>query len=515
MNRIIQIALTILSFNFWLAAQVSTPLVTITEGSPNNHAGLGVEFRGTSLDDGKLYFKGSDNGLRLSLWSTDGTPAGTSKLLEDPSEWGSNWDDYQFLDNGILINNDDQWGLFTAGATSLINIEGLPDEDISQIIKTTDDNYYITMDIDDNMVVYLANEDFTEVNELGIMHEKVNFLTLSAGSHGAIMFSTNSFVEDMPTIYVTETNTIMSAEAYMSSIGIEISELNYGYMYDKYFIVSYADADNFSRHRIIDMSNGTAANFEFIREPKQFVEHDNKLFIITEREIVRVNLSDLSYSFLYNSVYVFSNNHVSGNKIYFVADPSDGSEHISSFNMDSEEITAYPSADIGSFFYDTRILEFDNEVYYIKKDEHYLLQKIDQETMNPITVDTLGVYTGATVVFGLEQVNDKLVYSRRIGNLQHELFVYDPDGTSNLNETVTEELSIYPTLAIDHIQINMESIEAQNDNKIEIYHAHGAYIGNATIENDHTINVQNLPAGKYVGVINIDNKRYICKWIKI
>lgn len=171
-----------------------------------------------------------------------------------------------------------------------------------------------------------------------------------------------------------------------------------------------------------------------------------------------------------------------------------------------------PDAVTGTNFYTSKIEYFKNELYYLGESDHQILYKYDFVNDSPITVDTLSLSTGATVVHALIKVNDKLVISKRLGSLQHEMFVLGNGGASSISEIVAKKLEVNPTLASDIISIDMESIKG-NEQAL-IFDINAQLVSKLDVFNGQ-IDVSNLMASKYFGFIEEGNVLYRFQFVKI
>ena len=92
-----------------------------------------------------------------------------------------------------------------------------------------------------------------------------------------------------------------------------------------------------------------------------------------------------------------------------------------------------------------------------------------------------------------------------IDNLSYEY----RNPSSDINEQVSQEISIYPNPAKENIFIN---ISEKENFKVEIYSIEGKYISES--KNSNKISIQNLAEGIYFARIISENKTYVKKFIK-
>ena len=187
---------------------------------------------------GSYIFQGSSNGLRESLWKTDGTIIGTTRILREESDWGGEWDQKLFIDQGIIVYTEENWNILRPGSDNLEPLNNLPSYRFQSIDKVSDGSYYITAEIDGNIVLYTSSPDFSDVDEVGIVHPDVSFLLLTAGDVGAVIISTNVFTDDSPVVYLKETNSTEPLEEYIESLSlsIDITTLTYSYIHGSIYV---------------------------------------------------------------------------------------------------------------------------------------------------------------------------------------------------------------------------------------------------------------------------------------
>ena len=494
--------------------QTWTQLAEITEGSPTSPSGLGQVFLGEKMSDGNLYFRGSSNGSRKAIWKTDGTVAGTNKVVEEVSLFGSNWGQIFMTEAGVLINEDDVWKILQAGNTSFTNVAGLPAESIHQISKSTDGTYFITTQRDDQYILHSANNTLTTTTEIGAFHPQMNFIDLYAGTEGVIIFSTNSFNDDSPMVYLRGSGEMKTIEEYLSSVSLTLGSFTYGYVYDKFMFVSFKDGDNFFRHKVIDMSTGQTEDFLYMRDPVDYYDFDGKIIMVTEREVVSFDPETMMHEVLYYDVYPFTVSTLHEDKLYCIGEDEDSQQNILEVDLANGTATLLNGALIGDFFYNCKMLWFQDEFYYLAKTDYTYLMKYDFENNQPVMVDSLSVTTGATIGHALESVNDNLVVSIREGFLQHELYVLGDGGVLAASDVPIKELDAYPTIANEYISLNApDGLDVLNGKEVSIFNYLGQ-LANMLSINDHKINVANLPTGTYQGVIKADNEIYKFRFIK-
>jgi hypothetical protein len=496
-------------------AQVSTNLVTITEGSPVNSGGLGYTFYGKVMNDGNMYFRGSSNGLREAIWKTDGTIQGTSKLIEEENTFGGNWDRILLLDEGVLLNDNDGWSILSSTTNSVQARPNLPAEYMYDIFKVSEVSYLFTTDRDDDIILYRADNEFDQIVEIGNIHTQGSSISITAGSEGAISFNTNSFQEDFPMVYLRSTDQIMAIEDYFSSLSLSYSSLNYGYIYDKYLIISYADGDNFSQNGIINMKDGTITNFTYIWEPISFHDYEDKFVVVTQKEVVSINKSDLSFTKIFDQVFSFSTSKLIDDKMYVIGRAENFSENIVEVDLTENTFRYLDNARTGSSFYDPKMEYYEGKFYYLAEEDHQLLMTYDFVNNTSVVVDTLSTVTGATVNHALVKVNDQLVISKRITPLQHELYVLGDGGPSAIHNLQITDLDVVPSISNSSITVNTNLIFSGSELEVSIFNNQGALVMTQKISNDGILTVSNLPTSTYYGVIKEENKAFRFKFIKI
>jgi hypothetical protein len=514
MKQLITSVFFILTFFSISNAQESTRLVTITEGSSTNASGLGQTFLGKVMSDGNLYFRGSNNGLRESIWKTDGSIQGTTKIIEEGNMFGNNWDQLFLLEDGFLINENDDWNILSAETNDFVSLPNLPAERIHSLEQVDDNSFLFTTRRDNDLILFSSNLGFDQVTEIGPFHPQGNSVLVTSGPEGAFVFNTNSFLEDYPKIYLKSTNEIMEIGDYLSTFSLTFSDLSYGYILDNFLIISYGDGDNFAKRKIINMEDNSVADFAYIWEPLDFHHYGDKFIVITQKEVISIDKSDLSYSVIFDKVFSFSSSELFDNTLMVVGRGENFSENLVKINLDENTFEYLDAGVTGSSYYNCKMKYYNNEFYYFSDDEYQLLMKYDFANNTSIVVDTLSKNTGATVVHALEVVNDELVISKRIGPLQHELYVIGDGLPNSIPDVNFIDLEVYPTISNSIITLTNRQLSAHGNSDITIIDITGQVIGVQKIVNG-AIDISSLPASRYFGLIRDESDFYRIEFIKI
>lgn len=494
--------------------QTWTQLAEITVGSPTSPGGLGQVFLGKVMSDGNLYFRGSENGSRKAIWKTDGTVAGTNKVVEEANAFGYNWDQIFMTEVGVLINEDDVWKILHPGNASFTNVSGLPAESIHRISRSTDDAYFVTTQRDGQYILHAANSTLTSFTEIGAFHPVANFMELFAGTEAAIIFSTDAFVSDAPMVYWRNSGEMQSIGDYLSSLSLTLNTFTYGYIYDKFMFVSFKDDSNFFQHKVIDMSTGEVEDFQFIRDPLAYYEYDGKLIVVTEREVVSFDPATMMHEELFDDIYPFTVSTINGDKMYCIGETDDNQQNVLEVDLANGTTAFLEGATIGSFFYNCKMLWHENEFYYLSRGDYTKLMKYDFNTNEPVEVYSLSETTGATIGHALEAVNGELVVSIREGFIQHELYVSGDGGVSSTSNPITKNLDVYPTVANESISLSTtEELDFFYGVEVTIFDHLGQVVNVLNI-NSNNIDIANMPAGIYVGIIKSKGEGYKFRFVK-
>lgn len=494
--------------------QTWTRLAEITEGSPTSPGGLGQVFFGAVMSDGDLYFRGSSNGSRKAIWKTDGTVAGTNKVVEEANLFGYNWDQIFMTEVGVLINEDDVWKILEPGNSAFTNVAGLPAEPIHRIARSTDDNYFITTERDNEYILHSANSTLTSTTEIGAFHSDANFMELYAGTEGAIIFSSDAFVGDSPKVYLSDTEEIQGISDYLSSLSLTLNTFTYGYIYDKYMFVSFKDDNNFFQHKVIDMSSGTVGDFQFIREPIDYYEYDGKIVIVTETEVVTFDPATMAFEELFGDVNPFTVSTMNGDKLYCIGDNDNNQQGVVEVDLTNGTAAFLQDALVGNFFYHCKMLWYEGEFYYLTRGDFTKLMKYDFNANQPVEVHSLSETTGATIGHALEEVNGNLVASIREGFIQHELYVSGDGGVSSTSNLVVNELEVYPTIVNESINlVAADQSDLFNGTNVKILNQQGQIVNVVNIKNN-SILTGDIPAGIYIGVLEAEGEMYRFQFVK-
>ena len=155
------LVLSLIFFSSVMMGQGVTLLQTISEGDPNSLSGLGYSFSGKIIEEENLYFRGSKNGLTEAIWETDGTVAGTHKIIEEGN--GISWSSMWFLDEVVIVKESDGWSFLEDD--SLTPITDLPNEDIRHLEQSTNNDFYIATKRDNNIILHASNNDNDDLQE--------------------------------------------------------------------------------------------------------------------------------------------------------------------------------------------------------------------------------------------------------------------------------------------------------------------------------------------------------------
>lgn len=502
-------SIVIIIFSLNCSAQSAELLVTISEGSPNSLSGLGATFTGQLMDDGLLYFRGSDNGLNESVWTTDGTVAGTQELADESGE--GNWNGLRFIDAGVLKrdNNTDVWSILKTGTTQFVTLPNFPVESIEFVQKNTAGQYFFSVDRDDEQVLYIT--DFNQNTlELGVFHPDQTNLTLSAGTEAVTMFNTNSFASDSPVMYRIGANQILSIADYLSQ-WFTVSSVDYAYVYDKFMIFSF----NNSQRYIMNMETETYEFYSYIDEPYDYHVNGDDVYVISKDKVTKFNKTTLANSTLFQYASAFGTSIKMNDKIYLNGSETGGGDvGVMEVDLNSDAVTFLPGSEIGNFFYGARFAEYEDDLYFIAQSEYHLLKKYDFDNNEPITMDTLATVTGATVNHALVNVNDNLVISRRPMPIGHELYVLNTSfNTSIMNDIVVTDLKVVPTISSTTVQLHLDHSRFSHDQAINLVDMQGNKVSDMSIK-DGVLDIRKLAAGMYIGFVEVENTIYRFKILK-
>jgi hypothetical protein len=493
-------------------AQVSTQLATITVGSPNNSAGLGVSFQGEVLADGNLYFTGSSNGLRLAIWMTNGSKQFTSLVVQEASMFGGDWERIIYTKEGVLIFEKNVWKILRAGQNSLSVLTGMPNSYLNEILKTANGEYYMMFKSNSDLVLYTAAANFTDVRKIGSFNPTGSSISTTCGTHGAVTYNTNVFQNDTPLLYIKSLNKIMTLLEFIKTIDPAAQEAKDGYMHDEFLIVNYSTPNNSGLRKIINLSTMVTANFMFFRNLLEFKNYGTHFLMITQEDIIKVKRSDMSSHLLFSDVFAFTPTTIINNKLYII-EYKNNKESIAEIDLDLNKVVSLPNSDTGKNFYSSKFLSFKDEFYYIKENTHQLLMKYDFFTKTSKVIDSLSLDTGATVNHNLFEVNGRLVFSKRLGFLQHEPFVLG-DGTTSVNETKVRFVDVWPVPAQNEITISLPSRTLKENENFTVTDMYGR-VFSLTSGADNNIDITNLPSGLYFGFLNTNFESFRIKFVKV
>ena len=496
-------------------AQDCSELFIITEGQAVNAGGVGTTFNGKVADDDNLYFIGSTNGLRKSLWKTDGTAIGTSKVIEDESSFGSNWDNYHLIEEGFLIQDNDNWSLITTGNNEIISLIEFEEVDFEWISESSDGTYYLAGETDSGILAIEFDPNTLITNQLGHVHPNTSKMNIYAGDHGVLFYAKNSSLDSETAVLIKATGELLKIGEYLATLGYAVDDYNGGYIHGKYMYASFRNDQNQFDHIIVDMASGEATPVDgTIQGTIQSIEHDNNIYFKGSNKVIKLDTENFVTTSVFNDIFPFSPMTIFNNQLILVGENSSNNTfQIASIDMSTDEINYLPQADIGAGFLNSKFLEYNNDFYYIATDnQENFLYKYDFVNEEPILINVLSEVTGATVVHALEKVQDRLVSSIRFDLLQHEL-AFCSGTIDGIIEPKFTELSVFPSPSSDYLIIDgLDKTGTQND--IKIFNAVGEMMIIRTTDTHGKMNVSDLVAGLYYGSFTMDEESFVFRFVK-
>ena len=464
------------------------------------------------MSNGILFFSGSPNGLRKAVWKSNGTIAGTSKVVEEPNQFGGDWHQVIYTDAGVLIYDKNTWKILKQDQTVLSVVQGMPNLWLNAISVNQDESYYMTFISGSDKILYYADRNLDNIKNLGSFDPKGSSVVLNSGNYGAVTYNYNVFENDTPYIYLKDRNASLLLLDFVKEYFPTASSVTSGFMFNEFLFVDFAVPGNLNNYKIINLQKNETGESPYIRKVLAFQDYNDHIIIVTDRYVYKVNKANFSSTTIFNNVFSFTPILFLGNKLYIIGfDGND--ENIIEINLDENLYLILPNSKTGSSFYLSKFLQFKNEFYYISESTHQLLNKYDFVNSSTTIVDTLSLNTGATVEHNLFEVNNRLVFSKRLGFIQHEPFVLG-SGTSSTLVAPLKKLLVYPTLAQDQIFIEVPEGESFLNSKCYISDNAGKiYYINITPENSFDISV--LPKGNYQALLSSEKSNYVLKFIKI
>ena len=492
-------------------AQVTTKLANIIVGDPNNSSGLGYSFQGSILSDGYLYFRGSGNGLQQAIWKTKGTAATSSKVIEETNIFGSEWDYFSFMNEGVLVQKGNTSQILEAGKTSFRNLSTFPAASIDYFEPSGDGRYYFTTSVG-NMQVLYSTDLYNDTKMLGEFHPNQSSLHFTAGIEGAVIYNPNSFVQDFPKIYLKKENSIMDVNEYLAQ-WFTVSDLTYAYIIDKFLIVSFKDNNNFFRNKIINMDSKAVNDFSFTRKLIKYFTHNDDIYLVTESAVVKINRNTMENKVVYDEVYAFTPTIMAEDKIYIIGEGNTGLNSIIQLDLTIDKANVLDNAPTGESFYSNKFAFHQGSFYYIQNTPtNQLLNKYNFVTNTTKVIDTLSYYTGAIVEHALVSLGDKLVVSKRIGPFSHELYVLN-----NTTSTITlkqNSLSIIPNITQSSVNINVGDNTLIDGIEANLFDISGRVQISPMIRNGN-LDVSTLSSGLYYGKFFYENTIYNFSFVKM
>jgi hypothetical protein len=511
-NHILLFLFLVILNSILVNGQVSTQLATITVGSPVNSGGLGISFDGKVMPNGTLFFSGSPDGLRKAIWKSNGTVAGTSKVVEEPSQFGNDWDQVIYTDAGVLVYDNNTWKILKQDQTALSVIQGMPNLRLNNLTVNQDESYYMTFKSGNDIILYSAEKNLLNIKNIGSFNPIGNSIEMSSGNYGAVTFNDNVFASDSPYIYLKSRNASLLLLDFIKEYFPTATDVTSGFMFNEFLFVNFAEPGNSNSNKIINLKNNETGASPYIRTVLAFHDYNTHVIIVTDRDVYKVNKTNYSSTTIFDNVFAFTPILFLGNKLYIIGREGND-ENIVEINLDANSYSILPNSKTGSSFYSSKFFQFKNEFYYISQSTHQLLNKYNFVNASTTIVDTLSLRTGATVEHSLFEVNNRLVFSKRLGFLQHEPFVLGSGTSSTINASL-KKLIVYPTLAQNEIFV--EAPEGESFLNRQCYISDNAgKLYNINITPENSFDISSLPKGNYQGILSSEKSNYVLRFIKI
>ncbi len=467
-----------------------------------NASGLGVTFTGKVADDGYLYFRGSVNGTRRSIWKTDGTAAGTTMVIEEANTFGNNWDNIHFVKEGVFIQDDDDWMFLAAGDNQITMLPNFEQRDLNSISNGLNGVYYFS---GDGTLEYDIINNTTKVISTFESNE------LFQGEF-ALLFGLS--------IYLKETEEVFLLRNFLSTFNYQTNVVNAASIYGKYLYASFTDSTGpFTEFIdvVFDMETNEESNISgIVQGDITHIENDDFIYFIGSTDVVKVDKNEFSASTIYEDKFPFSPMIIFNDQLMLAGEnPNFNNEvQVVSIDVNTDQVNYLTNAPIGVFFYSSRFLEFENNFYYIAEEGNSnVLNRYDFQANEPVNIDVLSVVTGATVRHGLEKVQGQLVSSRRFNNLQHELAFCNDGIVSVADQSAPPLLSVFPSPAFDHLEFSESDISVRGE-KVMIHNMLGSIADQRTIDSNGLLNVSDLMPGFYFGTLTVDGENRSFKFFK-
>ena len=345
------------------------------------------------------------------------------------------------------------------------------------------------------------------------MGEDQTFLHLTASEHGAVVFNTDAFTVDVPMYYRSSTSEILNLADYLANFK-NITEVRHAYLVDQYMYLQVIE-DGSQKNYTFDVISESFFPFQFIREIVEDYDYGDYKYIFTETEIIKFNTSDYSYEELFDDVFPFSTFLRDGQYVYFIGSVTFGEELVYRLDMETDEIYQLPGAMTGSNFYNGRFAKYNEEFYFLSSDGlSQYLNKYDFDNEETILVDTSAIENGAvTVAAAMEVVNGKLIVSEFRSQEGHELHYLGTPGASSIHSQTIRQESITASPTITKNSFYLISDIDFTGKQMNLYDQLGKLVLTRKMTNQQ-VDIQQLPAGQYWGIIRDDNIQYTFKVIR-
>lgn len=469
----------------------------ITTTNLTSETGLSTGINGKLNENGLYYFEASHTGTLADVWQTDGTPANTVKIESEPVF--NLWDRVYFVKDGLFIDTYSEKLLYYSNDTDILTeLVFVDDLEIYSPVAFGDGKYLFLVDsLDTVSKLWISDRTVSGTYEIGNVGNYNGFNKLYASPMAAVVYNSNFFVDFEAKIYDPVADSILEIRDYLAPYK-SVNSVTYATVYENLLFLTVEENAGV-KHYIFDLVSHTFYPSVSLETVDEFKRYNGNLFIMTEREIVRVDLSTYAIkkeTYLANpgGQFLFHED-----QLYFQINISGNTYKIAKYELNDYTITTYQDLDINALSNNNpKMAIHDGDLFFIKGfPTGKNLVKYDFVTQTQVIIDTVAVGDTRSYTTELIEVNGILLASKAVPDEGHEMYYYDAT-TGTLEPYAIEQVVAFPNPTHDEIQLNIVATENQI---VTLYNSAGHRVMQAAMHGN-SIHVNDLVPGSYHGILN-------------
>lgn len=469
----------------------------ITTTNLTSETGLSTGINGKLNENGLYYFEASHTGTLADVWQTDGTPANTVKIESEPVF--NLWDRLYFVKDGFFIDTYSEKLLFYSNETDVLTeLVFVDDLEFYAPVAFGDGKYLFLVDsLDTVSKLWISDKTVSGTYEIGNVGDYNGFNKLYASPMAAVVYNSNFFVDFEAKIYDPLADTILMIKDYLAPYK-SVNSVTYATVYENLLFLTVEENAGV-KHYIFDLVSHTFYPSVSLETVEEFKPYNGNLIIVTEREIVRVDLTTFALTKATDRVNPGGRYLFHEDQLYFQINTSGNTYKISRYDLNDFTINTYQDLDINALSNSNpRMAIHDGDLFFILGyPMGKNLVKYDFVTQTQVIIDTVAVGDTRSYETELIEVNGILLASKAVPKEGHEMYYYDAT-TGTLEPYSVKQVVAFPNPA--HEEIRLDIVPTENQ-KITLYNSTGQMV-RQVVMNGNSIHVKDLIPGAYHGILS-------------